>query len=194
AVERLMHDHPDWAVLTGTVILDGVRGEGYTYKDALAALGAAEVPSEPSPAPTLGAYGCNMIVRASMIGDSRFDTNLPLYGWQEDIDFSVQLSRRGKVVRARNVLGVHLGTKKARSPGRRLGYSQIANPLYLVRKGTMPAAFARRLIVHNLAGNLVHFVSPEPYVDRRGRLAGNLLALADLVRGKMHPTRILSFK
>jgi GT2 family glycosyltransferase len=192
-VEHLMEQNPDWAVLTGTVILDGVRGEGYSYDVALDTLRAAALPAEAAPEPTLGAYGCNMIVRSSMIGDTRFDTNLPLYGWQEDIDFSVQLSCRGKVIRAKNLLGVHLGTKKARSPGRRLGYSQVANPVYLVRKGTMPFAFARKLVVQNIGGNLVHALNPEPYVDRRGRLAGNMLAIADLVRGRLHPTKILSF-
>jgi hypothetical protein len=34
--------------------------------------------------------------------------------------------------------GVHLGTKRSeRSPGKRLGYSQIANPVYIARKETI---------------------------------------------------------
>jgi hypothetical protein len=39
--------------------------------------------------------------------------------------------------------------------------------------------------------NLVRSVWPEPYIDRRGRLRGNILALRDLVRGGMIPERIL---
>jgi hypothetical protein len=37
----------------------------------------------------------------------------------------------------------------------------------------------------------VHSVRPEPFVDRRGRLRGNLLAVLDLVRGRTTPERIL---
>ena len=32
---------------------------------------------------------------------------------------------------------------------------------------------------------------PEPWIDRRGRLAGNLRALRDLVTGRLAPGRIL---
>jgi hypothetical protein len=39
--------------------------------------------------------------------------------------------------------------------------------------------------------NIVHSPRPEPYVDRRGRLRGNLLALADLVRKRIAPERVL---
>ena len=34
---------------------------------------------------------------------------------------------------------------------------------------------------------------PEPYIDRAGRLKGNFLALADLLRGQLHPGRICEF-
>jgi hypothetical protein len=32
---------------------------------------------------------------------------------------------------------------------------------------------------------------PEPFVDRRGRLRGNMIALADVMRGRLAPERIL---
>jgi hypothetical protein len=35
---------------------------------------------------------------------------------------------------------------------------------------------------------------PEPYVDRFGRLRGNIKALFDLMRGKMTPERVLELK
>jgi hypothetical protein len=37
--------------------------------------------------------------------------------------------------------------------------------------------------------NMVRSLAPEPWVDRRGRLRGNLIAIADLLRGRMHPMR-----
>jgi hypothetical protein len=52
----------------------------------------------------------------------------------------------------------------------------------------------RRAIGHigkNMAMNIVRAIRPEPYVDRRGRLHGNLLALRDLMARRMVPERIL---
>ncbi len=42
--------------------------------------------------------------------------------------------------------------------------------------------------------NMVRALWPEPYVDRRGRLLGNVVALRDLVTGRMDPTRILELE
>jgi hypothetical protein len=72
-----------------------------------------------------------------------------------------------------------------------LGYSQIANPLYLVRKGTVPPRFAFNLALRNLVANAVKSPRPEPNVDRFGRLRGNLIALVDIARGRSHPRRAL---
>jgi hypothetical protein len=47
-------------------------------------------------------------------------------------------------------------------------------------------------VARNLAANAVRSFAPEPYVDRRGRLLGNLIALRELISGKAHPTRILT--
>jgi hypothetical protein len=46
-------------------------------------------------------------------------------------------------------------------------------------------------IARNMAMNVARSVYPEPYVDRRGRLCGNILALRDLIAGRMIPERIL---
>jgi hypothetical protein len=120
-----------------------------------------------------------------------FDEALPLYGWQEDVDFTYQLGARGVLVKNSRLSGVHMGSKAGRTPGKRLGYSQISNPVYLLRKKTMPKALAWRLMRQNLAANLVKSLKPEAHIDRRGRLTGNLLAIKDLVTGKIDPRRIL---
>jgi hypothetical protein len=73
-----------------------------------------------------------------------------------------------------------------------LGYSQIANAVYLARKGTVPRSHLAHLVVKNLLSNSLRSLRPEPFVDRRGRLLGNILALADLVRGRISPERILA--
>ena len=196
AVESLFLAAPDVAAITGRPIEDGAHGPGLSVERGIALI--SETTRKLSPdgqlADTYGTYGCNMAFRARWIRDHgiRFDENLPLYGWQEDIDFSSQLRRFGRVVESDWLQGVHLGFKMGRTSGIRLGYSQIANPLYLMRKGTMPWPYARSLMVRNLAANLIRSVKPEPWIDRRGRLKGNALALLDAVFGRVSPHRILS--
>jgi hypothetical protein len=143
--------------------------------------------------PVPGLYGCNMAFRIQYVraNQLRFDENLPLYGWQEDIDFSLQMAPFGRLVKSDRLMGVHLGVKAGRTSGVRLGYSQIANPVYLSKKGTMSWQHARKLISRNIAANLARSLYPEPWIDRHGRLKGNLLALMDLLRGKASPARIL---
>ena len=138
-----------------------------------------------------GNVGCNMAYRNSAIGSIRFDENLPRYAWHEDSDFRGQVQRKGSFAKAWDLSGVHLGHKDGRSSGLALGYAQIANSIYLARKGTVPKIYMTRLAIKNVAANALRSFAPEPYVDRRGRLKGNFMALTDLVRGKMSPNRIL---
>jgi hypothetical protein len=87
--------------------------------------------------------------------------------------------------------GVHLGIKLGRTSGVRFGYSQIANPVYLIRKGSMSWRHANKLMWRNIAANVARSFFPEPWVDRKGRLKGNVLALMDIIRGRSSPGRIL---
>jgi GT2 family glycosyltransferase len=194
AVETLLDRHRDWMVLSGHVALDGANGAGYSPDHGLTALHAAEAAATGRPprvTDTTGAYGCNMSMRSADIGAHRFDERLALYGWQEDIDFSRRIAAGRRIVRSDELVGVHLGYKTGRISGLRLGYSQMVNPVYLTRKGTMPAPFAARLMARNLAANLLRCLRPEPYVDRRGRLRGNLRGLGHLLRGRVEPEHIL---
>src|SRR6185436_561497 len=111
--------------------------------------------------------------------------------WQEDIDFSRQLAAWGRVVRAEALTGVHLGEKRGRVSGIKFVYSQVATPIYLMRKGTVSISFGGPTVVRNLLANTVRSLRPESYIDRAGRLKGTFLALADLLRGRLHPGRIL---
>ena len=89
------------------------------------------------------------------------------------------------------VWGVHLGTKRGKGSEVRLGYSQIINPAYIVSKGNMSFAYAFRLAAKNLLANLFKSIRPESYVDRRGRLRGNLIGLFHLMTGRLTPEYIL---
>ena len=192
-VALLMAEHADVVAASGHLLADGFNSAGLSFAEADALIEAHEhgAVAVPSVVPQPGAYGCNMIVRLAALSGARFDENLPLYGWLEDLDFSAPLAKVGRVVRTNLCVGVHLGFKSGRVPGVQLGYSQIANPAYLAAKGTMGRRAALTMAARNLVSNSVRSLHSEAYVDRRGRLRGNLLALGDLLKGRSHPTRVL---
>lgn len=190
-VERLFAENPDIVACSGALIADGINRGGVSVDlaDRLISCFVSERP--PYVFDATGTYGCNMAFRLAAAPHLRFDENLPLYAWLEDTDFSAQYARVGRVVRTNHFLGVHLGVTSGRTSGVRLGYSQIANPLYLVRKGTVTPGFALNLALRNMIANFVKSARPEPHIDRFGRLRGNLVALADAARGRSHPRRAL---
>lgn len=192
-VEQRFRAMPDVAAIMGHAEVDGARGAGLTFDEGVMILRAIEQSPrlDLGPADHVGTYGCNMSIRASVIGDARFDERLVLYGWQEDIDFSSRLRPHGRIVGFRNLVGVHLGFREGRVSGVRFGYSQVVNPTYLIRKGTVPASFGLNLMARNIAANLVGSLWPEPTVDRRGRLKGNLIGALHLLRGRIEPEHIL---
>ena len=183
--------YPDIAAVTGALVADGIKGPGLTFADAARLLAESGAPAQDIEEGYLP-YGCNMIFRRAALEGLRFDERLVLYGWQEDRDFGQRVAQRGRAVRIGGARGVHLGVKAGRVSGLRLGYSQIANPLYLWAKGTMHSAAVADHLARNVSSNLARAIAPEPHVDRLGRLRGNALALIDLVRGKMAPERILT--
>jgi len=193
-VEQAFAENDDLSVVTGNVVSDGVNGPGFSCEQGLEALRQAErnPPEEKIATPVYGAYGCNMSMRVACIGERRFDERLVLYGWQEDIDFTSQLASCGDIVELNTLLGVHLGIKSGRVSGVRLGYSQQVNPIYLMRKGTMPLGRGLSLMGRNLLANMAKSLWPEPYIDRRGRLLGNLLAFGHLFKGKVEPEYVLN--
>ena len=192
--ERVLMAHPDCVVTTGTVIADGAKGPGLSVAEGRGVL-AADVPpaDRMAVAPHFNGYGCNMAFRLAPLRAHgiRVDEALPLYGWYEDIDVTRALGRHGTILRLEGARGVHLGSKSGRVSGLRLGYSQVANPVYLARKGTFPWSHAIPSAARHTAMNALRSLAPEPHVDRFGRLRGNLIALFDLLRGRAHPMRIL---
>lgn len=196
-LEDVFRDHPDVVAATGLLLADGINGPGLTIQQAIDILqnGSMAAAGRASLADIHGAYGCNMAFRMQTVRDHgvTFDENLPLYGWQEDTDFSRRLGRYGRIVKSQAMRGVHLGVKAGRISGIRVGYSQIANPIYLVQKGSMAWSYAINRMWRNVLANLVRSLFPEPWIDRKGRLKGNLIALADIVLGRISPRRIIDF-
>lgn len=137
AAARSFRDDSQIVGFTGRVLADGVNGPGIGFEEALRLVEAAP-PSDWSWIEPYSPYGCNMAFRAQAIGETRFDERLVLYGWLEDRDFAAALSKRGgRFVKCAEAFGVHMGVKNGRISGERFGYSQIVNPIYMLRKGTM---------------------------------------------------------
>lgn len=186
---------PDVVGANGVLLADGINTVGIPYEKAKEIVATRAVSFAPPPrilsALPNGLYGCNMVFRRSAVEGVRFDERLPLYGWQEDVDFSYQVGARGRLIKTDAFCGVHRGVKNGRVPGCRLGYSQVINPLYLCRKGTIRWGFGMKLMLNNLFANHLRALFPEPWVDRKGRLYGNWLAIRDVFAGNINPERIL---
>ncbi len=188
----LFEERPDVVGVDGRVIADGATNAGYSFQEGLRLLADDISPSPPVTSHRIALYGCNMAIRMAAARGLTFDERLPFYGWLEDIDFTHRLSKRGKLIKSSRLNGVHLATKGGRTSGIRVGYSQIANPLYMWRKGSIPTTLALTQMTKNVLSNLAHSVRPEPYVDRRGRIRGNLRGFADLLTARLDPERILT--
>ena len=193
AVLASMGANPDIVAATGTPIADDVKGPGLSVAEGLALIVAADPTPDHGFEPAPHGYGCNMAINlaAARRHNVRFDERLPLYAWSEDVDFTHRLGRFGRIVKLRGARGVHLGVKQGRSSGRRLGYSQIANPIYLRAKGSYSWRRALTSVGRNFAANTLRAFWSEPYIDRRGRLLGNGLAFVDMLLGRMSPERVL---
>lgn len=193
-LEKVFKARRDLAGATGLVLADGVHGAGLSRAEACETIDRHTqlFPNgNPDEEQLFGLYGCNMAVRSRALGNRRFDENLPLYGWMEDLDLTYQLMTEGKLLRLSRLVGVHRGIKAGRTSGVRLGYSQVANSMYLIRKGTAPKRPMYENIAKYLVVNTIRSVWPEPFIDRRGRLKGNIVGLMDIMRGRSRPDRIL---
>jgi len=195
SMEALFDQRPDVDVADGEMAADGAHTDtGYSHDEGREIL-ARYKPSRLVEALS-SATGC-CFVRTGIARAVRFDERLPLYGYLEDLDFSTRAKKLGGIVKNGHTALVHLGVPSGRTSGLRLGYSQIVNPVYLWKKSGEPGL--GRVLVHFwlrfVVSNMVHSVvrSSKSREDRPGRLRGNLIAFADLLRGRIDPERILSF-
>lgn len=178
---------PDVVLFSGRVVYDGAAS------GAVDRARADEILREPRTVPDtdsrIDAYGCNMNVHLEVARREMFDERFPAYGWLEDRDFAVRCGRHGSVLTHERALLVHLGVGSGRVSGQFLGYSQVANPIYLHRKGVLSGRESLHLALRACAGNVVGLVRRDRSVDRMGRSKGNIRALRDLLSGQLDPTR-----
>jgi GT2 family glycosyltransferase len=193
-IVRAFTEQPDLVAVSGLLLADGINSAGISYADARKMVDDFDQRHRwqtPNFEPLAGAYGCNMAYRASALSGEQFDERLPLYGWQEDVDFSRRVARPEQIMTSNLFTGVHQGAKGGRTSGRKLGYSQVANIAYLMRKGTMPVGKGLLNLTRNMLINHLKALRPEPWIDRKGRVEGNWLAIADVLKRKDKPERIL---
>ena len=197
SMQGLLDEKDEIGVASGVCAADGLRlARALTRSEATSA--AAKHRCENLTEAAEGAYGCNMFVRRSILDDVSFDEGLPLEGWLEDYDFSVRCRKYGLVVWNHGTCVAHLGIQRmVRERGLPVGYSQIANPYYLWRKKIIPS-FGMLLMKFwfpalrvSLQGTLRGRAPWNVIFDYKGRLRGNALALADAVRLRLTPDRIL---
>lgn len=192
-VERTFLLDPTITTITGHVVADGIIGPGLTLDEALDRIARHDASTTDAVVENYVPYGCNMAFRHAAITGLTFDEKLVLYGWLEDRDFGAAVAKRGgRTIKLGEAFGVHLGVKGGRVSGVKFGYSQVMNPIYMLKKETMSANDALRQIGRNVTANLVKSMHPEPYVDRRGRLRGNIIAAIDLLRRRLTPERAAS--
>ncbi len=142
-------------------------------------------------------YGCNMIIRRSVLNYEVFDENLPFYSYGEDYDLSIRLERYGLIGKYDGCIGVHLETPGGRVREELRGYSFVANNWYFLRKGVMHlplvmawARFWSMCVGKNIVVSLWNLLGGDRTLDWNGRLKGHLLALKDICLGRCHPGRI----
>jgi len=186
-----LRDRPDVVLVDGRVLADGPDISRSRARRIVASDDAPENRPSRDIGPEL-AYGCNMTVRRRVLARTRFDERLPLYGYMEDRDFAFECARLGRLARCEAATLVHLRPPGGRISARRLGFSQIMNPVYLWRKGNYLSW--RNLawqVSRPLLTNTALALAPGRTTRRRwSQLAGNCRAVAKILRGRIAPEDI----
>jgi len=177
--------------ISGALIRDGVKSDEISWDEAQRLLleNPPSVSRDHAASDSNDLYGCNMAFRWSAVRSLRFDERLVLYGWMEDKDYSRMAGRNGRLLIGNNLIGVHRGIRSGRVSGKRYGYSQVVNPWYLHRKGTLTAGEAWSNIIKALVVNGSKAIWPERHIDRLGRFTGNLIGASLLLRGTCSPEK-----
>jgi GT2 family glycosyltransferase len=194
SMERLMEEVEDAVAATGFVVADGAQGDIGLDRSVATSAAVNYMPEQDNRDCEQG-YGCNLFVRTRIFDEVLFDENMPLYGWLEDLDFSTNCLRYGRIIMNAGTCLAHLGTPSGRMSGLRFGYSQIVNPFYLWRKNGRPG-LTHVVLAHwlvPLARNVRRTVIkiPSDRTDRANRFRGNMIALRHLLMGKVDPSHIL---
>jgi hypothetical protein len=117
-----------------------------------------------------------VIYKSKAVKNLRFDKKLGVYGYLEDLDFSLQLKKKGNLMVCSDAKYTH--DQSIIRPGFQFGKKELRNRYYIVKKHKLNknlffvATFLRMLLTfkEGVLGNLNSFQ----------RLAGNLVALTTI--------------
>jgi GT2 family glycosyltransferase len=146
-----------------------------------------------------GLYGCCMCVRRALVDKEPFDENLPLYAIGEDAEIGFRLRKFGKIGGSARCPVVHLASPSGRVSEVGVGYAQIINFIYFIKKRIGFPFFAtvwRHLVIipaTNLLYSLFPSIEKKKNIDRKGRLLGNFFAIRDLLFLKLNPDRLKKY-
>lgn len=189
-IEAEFEDNPNTVIAHGNVVIDGAKVGGISFEEACRHADNAIIHKGRKLSFT--AYGF-MAIRLDTVRkhNLKFEERFPSYSWMEDLDFSRQIVKYGECIQILDAVVSHIAYRTGRTSGVRFGYSQVANPLYIAAKKSGFTYFnAYKMFTKNFIANATKSIKPEPHIDRKGRLKGNLIAFKDLVRGKLDPERI----
>ena len=194
---QLLEDFPGIVGLSGKVLKDGrvTREEAKelirTTPEALDWKGRFPVSGR-----FRQLYGCNMMLRRSVLERETIDDELPGYCYVEDNDFWVRARRYGITGIYDRCIAVHLQAAGGRSSPAKVAYSRLANHWHFYQKGISHLPWPWSLV--RIGFICVKFPSRSLAAVMRGEISsagqelyGYALAIADILRGRSRPSRAL---
>lgn len=191
-VERMLEmfeANPEVALANGDNLGLGAAPGTLTRDNAKALIRRAlEISSAKSIKPASTGIGCLMSFRGDLLDKVEFDERLPLYGYLEDFDFSMQCSRFGRLVTNHRCHMVHIETAVGRMGSRKRGYSEVVNPIYIGSKHR--SVRFGRLLAGSVKRTLKNLIRCRDLAGRK-QVEGNLIGWAMVLKGKLAPEYIL---
>lgn len=193
--------NPDIAGQSGAPLLDRPQGGRMSREEAQPIIRNKELDA-PQAQPTRCLFGCNMTIRSAYVRHERFDERLALYGWMEDRDYTSRIAKYGRTVYCTVAKFIHFGSPAGRVSEQLLGYAQIMNSTYLLRKGVLNRSEFKGEAINPLLANTIRSIGLRhprgqdvlTRQERRLRLSGNLLAIRDIATKGAQPELILGLK
>jgi GT2 family glycosyltransferase len=136
-------------------------------------------------------YGGNAIIRRAAMGELRYDERFERFGgyaFNEDLDFSYGLGRRGPMLcvpAARLVHKISLAARPAHDY--RFGISQVANRGRFVHKH-LPGPLHFACYLWSMLGTMLINAAMVARGRSYTRLLGNLIGLSLVLTGQLRPT------
>lgn len=183
---KALEANMEFSILNGECI----RNQDISRDDSIIALRNL-TPTDRKISPIFDVWGCNILMRRTVVDYEVMDERLPLYGWLWDADWGQRARKAGfKCGKSGAMMFTHLYVPSARIPGTGIGFSQIMNPTYYYQKGVIVSGIWD-LIVNNwlkcLMINIFFWLRQDKRVDRLGRIKGNFFALYFILRGRIEP-------